>query len=170
MLLEEYFACCSGSPDNASSSYRSHSRLLCHILLLYRSAEGPVTQTILEGAGEKRKAQEEEEKAREAKREAEERERAIAEERRLALQAEEKARRELEEYLKKPTFAERVVETCITKQGFYKWEWKYSAEAVDVATWIEAKAKNYESEGGAKEHARINLKAILLERGVIRKD
>ena len=92
------------------------------------------------------------------------------EEWRLALEVEEKARRELEEYLKKPTFAERVVETRITKRGFYKWEWKYSAEAVDVATGIKAEAKNYESEGGAKEHARINLKAILLERGVIRKD
>ena len=46
----------------------------------------------------------------------------------------------------------------------------YTAEAVDVATEIRAKAKNYESKGGAKEHARTNLKAILLERGIIRKD
>ena len=111
-----------------------------------------------------------EEKAREAKREAKERVRAMAEERRLALKAEEKARRELEEYLKKLTFAERVVETHITKRGFYKWEWTYTAEAVDVVTGIKAEAKNYKSEGGAKEHARINLKAILLERGVIHKD
>ena len=70
----------------------------------------------------------------------------------------------------KPTFAERVVEARITKQGFYKGEWTYSAEAVDVATGIKAKAKNYYSKGGAKEHARINLKAILLEQGIIRED
>ena len=111
-----------------------------------------------------------EEKAREAKREADERERAMAEERRLALEAEEKARRELEEYLKKPRFAERVVETRITKRGLYKGKWTYSAKAVDEATGIKAKAKNYKSEGGAKEHARINLKAILLDRGIICKD
>ena len=121
-------------------------------------------------AEEKHKAQEAEEKAREAKREPKERERAMAEDRRLALKAEEKARRELEEYLKKPTFAERVVETRITGEGFHNWEWKCSAEAVDVATGIKVKARNYYSKGGAKEHARINLKAILLERGVIRKD
>ena len=69
-----------------------------------------------------------------------------------------------------PTFAERVVKTHITKQGFHRFELKFSAEAEDVATGIKAEGKNYKSEGGAKEHARINLKAILLERGIIRKD
>ena len=54
-------------------------------------------------------------KGREAEREAEERERAMAEERRLALEAEIKARKELEEHLKKLTFAERVIETDITQ-------------------------------------------------------
>ena len=71
---------------------------------------------------------------------------------------------------KKPTFAERDVVAHITKQGFYNWEWVYSAEAVDVASGIKAKAKNYQSKGGAKEHARTNLKAILVERGIICKD
>ena len=89
---------------------------------------------------------------------------------RVAREAEEKTRRELEEYLKKPTFEERVVETHVYKSNFYKWEWVHSAKAVDVATGITAKAQNYESKGGAKEHARINLKAILLEKGIIRKD
>ena len=70
----------------------------------------------------------------------------------------------------KPTFAERVVEAHITRQGFHGFEWKYTAEAVDVATEIKAKARNYYSKDGAMEHARINLKAILLERGIIRED
>ena len=46
----------------------------------------------------------------------------------------------------------------------------HSAEVVDVATGIRAEAKNYKSRGGAKEHARANLKAKLLEQGIIRKD
>ena len=70
----------------------------------------------------------------------------------------------------KPTFAERVVEARITRQGFNNWEWKYTAEAVDVATGIKAKARKYYSKGGAKDHARINLKTSLLQRGIIRKD
>ena len=135
-----------------------------------RKQRDQLHKQFLKEQEEKRKAQEEEEKERKAKREAEERERAMAEERRLALEAEEKARKELEEYLKKPTFAERVVEARITRQGFKKLEWKCSAEAEDVATGIKAKAKDYYSKDGAKEHARINLKAILLERGIIRKD
>ena len=96
----------------------------------------------------------------------------MADERRLALEPVEKVRnsKELEEYLKKPTFAERRIETKITRSGFYRWEYVHTAEAVDVATGIRAKAKNYKSKDGAKEHARANLKAILLERGVIRKD
>ena len=71
---------------------------------------------------------------------------------------------------KQPTFAERRIETEITRSGFYKWEYVHSAEAVDVATGIRAKAKNYKSKGGAKEHARANLKAKLLEQGIIRED
>ena len=68
-----------------------------------------------------------------------------------------------------PTFAERVVETRITWHNIYAWKEAYTAEAVDVATGIRAKAKNYHTEGGAKENARKFLKAILLERGIIRK-
>ena len=109
---------------------------------------------------EKRRAQEAEDRAKEAQR-------VVEEQARVAREAEEKARRELEEYLKKPTFAERVVETRITRKGFHKWKYKYTAEAVDVATGITAKAKK-KSRSGAKEHARNNLKAILLERGIIR--
>ena len=120
-------------------------------------------QQFLKEQEEKRRAQEAENRAREAQRVAEE-------QARVAREAEEKARRELEEYLKKPTFAERVVEARITRKGFYRWEYVYTAEAVDVATGTTAKARNYKSEGGAKEHARINLKAILLEKGIIRKD
>ena len=92
------------------------------------------------------------------------------EELRVARDAAEKAKRELEEYLKKPTFAERVIETRITRHNIYAWKEAYTAEAVDVATGIRAKAKNYHTEGGAKENARKFLKAILLERGIIRKD
>ena len=71
---------------------------------------------------------------------------------------------------KKPTFAERVIETRITKEGFHGVQWKFTAEAVDVVSGTRAKAKNYKSKGGAKEHARTNLKAILVEQGFIRKD
>ena len=71
---------------------------------------------------------------------------------------------------KQPTYAERRIETEITRSGFYKWEYVHSAEAVDVATGIGAEAKNYKSKGGAKEHARANLKAKLLEQGIIRED
>ena len=127
-------------------------------------------QQFLKEQEDKRRAQEAEERAREAVRKAEKEARDKEEERRVAREAAEKAQRELDEYLKKPTFAERVVETRITREGFYRWEYVYTAEAVDVATEIRAKAKNYESKGGAKEHARTNLKAILLERGIIRKD
>ena len=72
--------------------------------------------------------------------------------------------------LKKPTFNERRITVEVYKSNFYKWERVHSAEAVDVATGISAKAKNYKSKSGAKEHARENLKAILLERGIICKD
>ena len=71
---------------------------------------------------------------------------------------------------KKPTFAERVIETRITKEGFHGVQWTFTAEAVDVVSGTRAKAKNYKSKGGAKEHARKNLKAILVEQGFIRKD
>ena len=81
--------------------------------------------------------------------------------------SEEKGKRKLEE---KPTFDERIVETHITWKGVHAWELKYNAKAKDVATGIEAEAKHYYSKGGAKEHARTNLKAILLERGIIRKE
>ena len=47
---------------------------------------------------------------------------------------------------------------------------RHHAKAKDVATGIEAEAKHYYSVGGAKEHARTNLKASLLVRGNIRKD
>ena len=125
---------------------------------------------LLKEQEEKRRAQAEEERAREEERKAKERERAMAEERRLALEREEKARKELEEYLKKPTFAERRIETEITRSGFHNnWEWKHTAEAVDVGTRIKALARKY-TKDGAKENARANLKAILLERGFIRKD
>ena len=107
---------------------------------------------LLKEQKETRSAQAEE-RAKEEERKAKEREMAMAEKRRLALERDEKARKELEEYLKKPTFAERRIETRITKSGFYAWQWKYSAEAVDVATGIRVKARNYESRGCAKEHA-----------------
>ena len=84
----------------------------------------------------------------------------------VPLEDEEKSNRES----KQPTFAERGIETKITRSGFYKSKYVHSAEAVDVATGIGAEAKNCKSKGGAKEHARTNLKAILLERGIIRKD
>ena len=47
---------------------------------------------------------------------------------------------------KQPTFAERRIETEITRSGFYKWEYVHSAEAVDVATGIRAKAKSNQKE------------------------
>ena len=115
------------------------------------------------------RAQETVKRAREAEREAVKKVREKEEELRVAHEAEQKAKRDLD-YLKKPTFAERIVETHNTWRGFHAWEWKYNAKAKDVATGIEAEAKHYYSEGGAKEHARTNLKAILLERGIIRKD
>ena len=83
----------------------------------------------------------------------------------VPLEDEEKTKRES----KQPTFAERGIETKITRSGFYKWEYVHSAEAVDLATGIRAKAKNYKSKDDAKEHARANLKAKLLEQGIIRK-
>ena len=132
-------------------------------LLEARRRNDQLHQQVLKEQAEKRKAKEAEDRAREKQRVAEE-------QARVEREAAEKARRELEEYLKKPTFAERVVETRITREGFYKFQYKYTAEAVDVATGITAKARNYESKGGAKEHARENLKAILLDRGIIRKD
>ena len=68
---------------------------------------------LLKEQEEKRRAQAEEERAREEERKAKERERAMAEERRLALEHEEKDWKELEEYLKKPTFVEiDADETC----------------------------------------------------------
>ena len=120
-------------------------------------------EQFLKEQEEKRKAQEEQRKAQEELRKAQE-------QARVEREAAKKARKEMEEYRKKPTFEERVVETRVYKSNFYKWERVHSAEAVDVATGITAKAQNYYTEGGAKEHARINLKAILLEKGIIRKD
>ena len=84
----------------------------------------------------------------------------------LPLEDEEKTTRES----RQPTFGERNINTYITDSGFYKWKYVHSAEAVDVDTGIRVKAKHYKSEGGAKEHARANLKAKLLEQGIIRKD
>ena len=114
---------------------------------------------------EERRKQAEEEKRSEAER------RQKAEEERLREQREkEEAQRKLEEYLKKPTFNKRRIEAHVYKSNIYKWEYVHSAEARDVATGITAKAKNYKSKGGAIEHAKLNLKAILLDKGIIRKD
>ena len=119
---------------------------------------------------EKRKEEQRRKEAEEEQRKAEERRRK-AEEQKLKEQREkEEAQRKLEEYLKKPTFNERRITVEVYKSNFYKWKKVHSAEAVDVATGISAKAKNYKSKSGAKEHARENLKTILLERGIIRKD
>ena len=97
--------------------------------------------------------------------------RRVAEEQKLKEQREkEEAQRKLEEYLKKPTFNERRIKVDVYKSNFYRWEWVHSAEAVDVATGISAKAQNYASKGESKEHAQQNLKDILLERGIIHKD
>ena len=114
---------------------------------------------------EERRKQAEEEQRREAER------RRIAEEERLREQKEkEEAQKKIEEYLKKPTFNERRIEAHVYHSGIHDWEYKHSAEARDIATGITAKAKNYESKGGAIEHAKLNLKAILLDKGIIRKD
>ena len=128
-----------------------------------RKKRDQLYQQLLKEQEEKRRAQEAEDRAKDALRAAEK-------QARVARWAEDKVRRELEEYLKKPTFEERVVKTRVYKSNFYKWQWVHSAEAEDVATGITAKAQNYQSKGGAEVHARINLKAILLERGIIRKD
>ena len=84
----------------------------------------------------------------------------------VLLEDEEKSNRES----KQPAFAERNIDTYITRSGFYKWEYVHTAEAVDVATGTRVKANNYKSKDGANEHARANLKAKLLEQGIIRKD
>ena len=130
-------------------------------------------QQLLKEQEERRRAQEAEDRAREAQRVAEEQAmvaREAEEKARVAREAEEKARKELEKYLKKPPFEERVVETRVSSGNFHNWEWVHSAEAVDVATGITANARNYRTKDGAKKHARINLKAILLDRGIIRKE
>ena len=132
-------------------------------LSVVHSQRDQLYQQLLKEQEEKRKAQEAEDRAREAQRVAEE-------QARVEREAAEKTRRELEEYLKKPTFEERVVETDVSGGNFYRWEWVYSAEAVDVATGIKAEVQNYQSKDGAEERARKHLKAILLERGIIRKD
>ena len=118
----------------------------------------------------KRKAQEAAERAEEAKREAEREAKAKEEERRVAREAEEKARMELEEYLKKPTFNERLIEVGITQSNIYNWKRVHTAEAEDVGSGIRTKAKNFASKHRAMDHARAKLKAILLDRGIIRKD
>ena len=122
---------------------------------------------------EQKKRQAEEEQRRlaeeERRREAERRER--AEDERLREQREkEETQRRLEEYLKKPTFNERRVEAHVYKSNYYKWREVHSAKACDVATGITAKAQNRKSKSDAKKHAKLNLKAILLDKGVIRKD
>ena len=124
-------------------------------------------QQFLKEQKDKRRAQEAEKRARKAVRKAEKEAREKEEEQRVACEAEEKAKRELEEYRKMPTFAERVVETRITRHiiSIYWWKEVYTA----VATGIRAEAQNYYTDGGAKENARKFLKAILLERGIIRK-
>ena len=119
---------------------------------------------------ERRKEEQRRKEAEEEQRKADERRR-VAEEEKLKEQREkEEAQKKLEEYLKKPTFNERRITVDVYRSNFYRWEWVHSAEAVDVATGISAKAQNYKSKSGAKEHARENLKAILLDRGIIRKD
>ena len=70
----------------------------------------------------------------------------------------------------KPTFSERVITVTVSFGNVYAWQWVYTAEAVDEATGISAKAQNYQSKSGAKKHALENLKAILLDRGIIRPD
>ena len=70
----------------------------------------------------------------------------------------------------KPTFSERVISVTVSFGNFHAWQWGYTAEAVDEATGISAKAQNYQSKSGAKKHALENLKAILLDRGIIRPD
>ena len=74
---------------------------------------------------------------------------------------------EKEHPIRKPTFAERVVETDVSSGNFHRWKWVYTGKATDVATGITAKAGNYKSKDGAEKHAKINLKAILQERGII---
>ena len=120
---------------------------------------------------ERRKEEQRRKQAEEEQRKADERRR-VAEEQKLKEQREkEEARRKLEEYLKKPTFNERRPGIRVDiDSGFYRWEWSYSAKAVDVATGLSAEAKHYASEGGAREHALNYLKAILLDKGIIRKD
>ena len=68
---------------------------------------------------------------------------------------------------KKPKFEERNVTCFVYRSNWYKFEYVYSAKAIDVATGIEAKGQNYKSKSGAKEHARANLKEELLKRGII---
>ena len=83
--------------------------------------------------------------------------------------AEEKER-ELQKYLKKPTFSERRIKDygpTICLRGI---EVRFSAEAIDEATGIKGKGKNLKSRSGAKKHAREDLKRILLDKDIIRKD
>ena len=127
-------------------------------------------QQFLKEQEDKRRAQEAEERAREAVRKAEKEARDKEEESTVAREAAEKVQRELDEYLKKPTFAERVIETHITRHIIYAWKEAYTAVAVDVATGIRVETQNYYTKDGAEEIARKSLKAILLERGIIRKD
>ena len=123
---------------------------------------------------ERRKEEQRRKQAEEEQRKMEERRRPVEEQKLIDKEQKEKeeAQRKLEEFLKKPTFDERRpwIKVDVSNGNFYRWEWVYSAKAVDVATDISAEAKNYASKGGAKEHALNYLKAILLEKGIVRKD
>ena len=74
---------------------------------------------------------------------------------------------ESEDFQCTQTFADRVVEDRITWTGFDNWEYKFVAEAVDVATGITVTSGKYLSQGGAKKHARADLKEILLQKRII---
>ena len=64
-------------------------------------------------------------------------------------------------------FEDRDITWSIYKSGLHKFQYVHSAKAIDVATGIEVKAKNYRSKIGAREHALANLKEELLKRGII---
>ena len=98
---------------------------------------------------------------------------------RKAEEEERRLKREVDEYLAKPIFAERRITYDVDSgwhswehkySGFVRWQYKYTATAKDEGSGITAEAQHYDSEHGAKEHARENLRAKLLHKGIIRKD
>ena len=68
------------------------------------------------------------------------------------------------------TFTNRVVDDRITWTGFHNWSYKFIAEAVDIATGITVMSGKSFSEKSATMRARANLKAILLQKGIIQED